>query len=203
MAMTWELVLAFNIALLVAIASPGPSMLMLIRTSLVHGRTAGIRVGLGLGTMAAVWTAMALFGLDGVFKLFPWVYTTAKAAGAAYLLYLAWKTWRSADHRLERAQSAQTGRLFLEGMLVNLANPKSVLFAAAVLVVIFPPNLNLAEKAFIIGNHLMVEMLCQTTIALVMSTPAISRQYLAAKRYLDRTAAIVLGALGLRLLLQK
>jgi threonine/homoserine/homoserine lactone efflux protein len=203
MAMTWELVLAFNIALLVAIASPGPSMLMLIRTSLVHGRTAGIRVGLGLGTMAAVWTAMALFGLDGVFKLFPWVYTTAKAAGAAYLLYLAWKTWRSADHRLERAHSAQTGRLFLEGMLVNLANPKSVLFAAAVLVVIFPPNLNLAEKAFIIGNHLMVEMLCQTAIALVMSTPAISRQYLAAKRYLDRTAAIVLGALGLRLLLQK
>jgi len=87
--MTFEHLILFNIALLAALASPGPAFLVMIRTSLNAGRTAGIALGCGLGLIAALWTLMALLGLDTVFKLFPWAYAAVKTIGAIYLIYIA------------------------------------------------------------------------------------------------------------------
>ena len=69
--MTWAQLVTFNVVLIVAIASPGPAMLMATQTSLSAGRTAGIAVGAGLGLMAAIWTMMALLDFGVVFELFP------------------------------------------------------------------------------------------------------------------------------------
>ncbi len=200
--MSIELVLAFNIALLAAIASPGPALLMAMRTSIVKGRKAGILLGIGLAMMASLWTLAALLGLESVFKLFPWAYVTMKILGALYLLYIAWNTWRGAKNPLPSDKSASS-RSFRDGFLLNLANPKSVLFSAAVLIVIFPPDLSLLAKGAIVMNHFIVEVICYSLIATVMSTEMISRRYLAAKAYLDRFSAVILGALGIRLLIQK
>ncbi len=195
--------LAFNVALLVALASPGPALLYALRTTLSSGRGAGVATGCGLAAMAAAWTAMALLGLDGLFRLFPWAYTTIKVLGAGYLIYVAWSTWRSAADPIGDTAQARAGarrRAFLRGLLVNLANPKSVLFSAAVLVVIFPPEMTAAQKALIVGNHFLIEVIAYTAFALLLSTEPVSRRYLRAKPLLDRAAALVLGGLGLRLL---
>ena len=197
-----EHLVAFNLALLAALASPGPALLYALRTTLGSGRAAGIAAGCGLAVMAAAWTLMALLGLDGLFRLFPWAYTTCKVIGAIYLITIAWRTWRGASD--PTGQSARPeARAFLGGVLINLANPKSVLFAAAVLVVVFPPGLAAAQKAIVVGNHLMVEIVAYTSLALVLSTRSVSRRYLRAKPVLDRIAALVLGALGVRLTLDR
>lgn len=196
-------IIAFNLALLAAIASPGPSLLFLIRSTLAGGRLIGVATAAGLGVMAALWTLMALLGLDGLFLLFPWAYSILKTLGAVYLIYIGWNTWRHARQPITHAQQPTGRRAFLSGMLVNLGNPKSVIFAAAVLVVIFPPALTGVEKTLIFANHLAVEMVVQPLLALLFSTAAISRRYLNAKPVLDRVAAVVLGALGLRLLFNR
>ena len=198
--MTWEQLVAFNIALLVAIASPGPALLMATHTAASRGRSAGIEVGIGLGLMACTWTMMALLGLAVVFQLFPMVYTGVKVLGGAYLLFLAYKMWRNAsapiDARIPLARHA-----FRQGFLVNLLNPKSVLFAAAVLVAVFPAGLSVSESFVIVINHFMVEVAFYTTLAFCMSTQVVSKRYMQAKVYIDRGAALVLGALGTRLVL--
>ena len=198
--MTLEQILAFNLVLAVAIASPGPALLMAVQTSLSAGRTAGVAVGLGLGSMAAAWTLMALLGLGAVFRLFPTVHAAAKIAGAAYLLYLAWRMWRHASAPVE-ARSAPAKRAFRQGFLVNLLNPKSVLFAAAVLVIVFPAGLDAAASALIVANHFLVEIAFYSALAFCMSTEAVARRYMQARAYIDRGAAVVLGAPGIRLLL--
>ncbi|MDM8165544.1 LysE family translocator [Roseovarius sp.] len=190
--------IAFNLTLLAALASPGPAMLMALRTTLVEGRTAGILTGLGLGTVAAAWTGAALLGLDVIFTLFPWAYMSLKIIGAAYLIYLAVSIWREAKTPLDSAQAPRR-RPFVSGLLVNFANPKSVLFASAVLVVIFPRDMNLAQKALIVGNHMLVEFAAYTAFACALSTRAARDGYLRLKPVLDRIAAGVLGALGLKL----
>ncbi|MDJ0627198.1 MAG: LysE family translocator [Rhodobacter sp.] len=197
--------IAFNLALLVAIASPGPSLLLLTRTSVIQGRRTGIATALGLGLMAALWTLAALLGLDGLFRLFPWAYAGLKVVGACVLLWFAWTAWRSARTPVGTSPShlPSRHRAFLTGVLLNLGNPKSVFFSAAVLVVIFPPGLGTEEKALIFLNHLAVECLVQPALAVVLSTNAVSRGYLAAKPIFDRVSAAVLGALGLRLLLER
>lgn len=201
--MGWEHVLAFNLTLLAAIASPGPSLLFLTRTSMAEGRGAGIAAALGLGLMAAVWTGAALLGLNALFALFPWAYAAVKTVGAAYLIWIAVQTWRHARQPVTGGAEAAHGRYFRQGLLVNLANPKSVLFAGAVIVVVFPEGLSAGEKAFIFANHLLVEWIVQPALAVLLSTAAVRRRYLGAKHVLDRIAATVLGALGLRLLIER
>ena len=114
--MTIEYFLAFNLALLAAIASPGPALLVAIQTSVRSGRRAGMATGAGLGLIAAGWTLTALLGLEAVFRLVPPAYTALKIAGALYLLYLAWKIWRGAtasetplSGRSSRADRARSG----------------------------------------------------------------------------------------------
>ena len=197
-------IIAFNATLLAAILSPGPAMLMSIRASLTGGFRQGFTVGLGLAVMAATWTALALLGLDGIFTLFPWAYLTLKIAGALYLIWIAVQTWRNARAPLNpEGMAATQGKSFLSGLSVNLANPKSVLFASAVLLVIFPQDITLADKAFVVLNHLIVEIICYAGFALLLSTPAARDSYLRAKTIMDRIAAGVMGALGVRLLLDR
>lgn len=191
---------AFNLTLLAAMAAPGPALLFALRQAIAGGFRTGLATGAGLGLMAAAWTGAALLGLEVVFTLFPWAFTALKLAGAAYLIWIAWGLWR--DARKPVADSAAPGaRAFLGGVLVNLANPKSVLFAASVLVVIFPPDLTLAQKALIVANHLAVEVVVYGLFAAALASPPARAGYLRFKPWIDRAAGVVLGALGLRLLI--
>ncbi len=200
--MTLEHLIAFNAVLIISILSPGAAFLMAVRSSVSNGRRAGIATGLGLGIMASLWTLAALLGMDALFALFPWAFAVLKMGGAAYLIYLAVMTWRGASQQIAAAPKAQ-GRAFIDGFLVNMGNPKAVLFAAAVLVVVFPPNLSGFEIGIIWLNHLTLEIIFYTGCAFVLSAPTARAQYLRAKPFLDRTAALILGGLGLKLLLQR
>jgi threonine/homoserine/homoserine lactone efflux protein len=203
--MSWESLLAFNLVLLASMASPGPALLLALKTTLASGRLAGIATGLGLGTMAAIWTGMGLLGLDVVFAVFPWAYVVLKTAGAFYLMYIAWGMWRDARKPVNAPlqDAPRLRRAYATGFLVNMGNPKSVLFAASVLVVIFPPEMSFAAKTLIVLNHLVVEWVVYTLFALALSTTPARAGYLRLKPLIDRVAAAVLGALGLRLLLSK
>lgn len=200
--MTLEHLIAFNAVLIVSILSPGAAFLMAVRSTVANGRRAGIATGLGLGIMASLWTLAALLGMDAVFALFPWAFAALKIGGAIYLIYLAIKTWRSASTPLGNAPKAQ-GRAFIDGFLVNLGNPKSVLFAAAVLVVVFPPDLTTTEIALITLNHLTLEILFYTACAFILSAPVARARFIRIKPVIDRSAAVLLGGLGLKLLLQR
>jgi threonine/homoserine/homoserine lactone efflux protein len=199
-------ILAFNAALLAAWIAPGPAMLYALRTSLAYGRAAGIAAGVGLGAVACLWTLAALLGLDALFAMFPWAYTVLKVGGSLYLIWIAVQTWRSAGAPVgtEGPDTVRRlGRAAARGALLNIGNPKSVLFAAAVLVVIFPPGLTAGEMAFVTLNHFGLEVALYGMLAAVVSTPAVSRRYLALKLWLDRVSAAVMGGLGLRLLLDR
>ncbi|MEM9708800.1 MAG: LysE family transporter [Pseudomonadota bacterium] len=194
--------LAFNLALLAAWLSPGPAMLLAIRASLQGGARYGALTGLGLALAATGWTLAALFGLDIVFRLFPWSFGLLKILGALYLLWIAYQTWRDASAPVS-APMKDPSRAIRSGILVNLANPKSVLFAGAVLVVIFPPDLS-PEMRLLVGlNHFVFETLAYGLLSLAVARSGLSGLLLRAKAPLDRAMAALLGALGLRLLFDR
>ncbi|WP_282094193.1 LysE family translocator [Epibacterium ulvae] len=195
-------ILAFNLALFAAMISPGPAFLVVVQNTLSSGRRAGGATGFGLACVAALWTTAALLGLDVVFTLFPWAYVVVKTIGALYLLYVAYATWQNARKPVvDNAKPMH--HAFRQGLMVNALNPKSVLFAAAVLAVIFPSNMSLWENGFIIVNHFVFEVVFYTLLAFVMSRKAVSKGYVSAKMYIDRMSALVLGLLGGRLLLDR
>ncbi len=122
--------------------------------------------------------------------------------GALYLLYIAWTTWRGAKI-LIKGLPRPRAYAFRDGLFTNLSNPKSVLFAVAVLIVIFPPDVIMLKNRFVLIKHFLIEALLYGILAFVMSTEAVSKAYLRKKVFLGGFAAVVLGALGLRLLFQR
>jgi len=194
-----EQLLAFNLALFMAIASPGPALLVAIQTTVSAGRRSGVAIGCGLALMAAMWTLMALLGLEVVFTIFPWAYAAMKTLGAIYLIYIAWNMWQGARDEIQTT-AKPTRKSFKQGILINALNPKSVLFAAAVLVVIFPASMSWTDNVIVVVNHLVIELVFYIALAFGMSTAAVRKTYLKMKAYIDRFASVVLGGLGVRLL---
>jgi len=194
--------IAFNLALFAALASPGPALLVAIKTTLSSDRRSGVAVGLGLALMAAIWTLAALMGLEAVFLAFPWAYTLVKFVGAMYLIYIAYRMWMNANELL-RTDIKPAAHAFKQGFMINALNPKSALFAAAMIVVIFPSELSVSESLLIVANQFFVEALFYAAVAFGMSHKAVSQSYLSAKVYIDRISAGVLSLLGLRIMLSR
>ncbi|MFQ6548970.1 LysE family translocator [Aestuariibius sp. 2305UL40-4] len=190
--------LLFNLALLASWLSPGPAFLVVTQTTLANGRRAGMAAALGLALTASIWTLAALLGLGILFEVVPWAATALRIAGATYLIWIAIETWRSARAPLTSTPEVQR-RALQRGVLVNLGNPKSILFAASVLVVIFPPNLGWLEVATITANHLLLELVLYAALTALLARPAVARGYARLKTAFDRIAAGVMGTLGLRL----
>jgi len=201
--MNLEHIIAFNFALCVALISPGPAFVIAIQTTLSSGQKSGMWFGAGLGLMAAAWTGMALVGLEAVFHLFPWAYGTIRIVGALYLLYIAIKIWLGSGRALEESQIHRQGHSFVRGVMINALNPKSIFFAAAVLAIVFPPNMRLVENVIVVFNQFVVESMFYAILAYVINRERIRSNYIKFRKYIDRTAAIVLGGFGLSLVVDR
>ncbi len=128
---------AFALASFVLIVIPGPAVLFAISRALAYGRRAALTtvVGGAAGSLTAA-TAVAV-GIGAIVQTSAVVYTAIKLAGAAYLIYLGVQAIR---HRraLREAFEAQAaaiggGRTLLQGFIVGVTNPKTVVFFAAIL----------------------------------------------------------------------
>jgi threonine/homoserine/homoserine lactone efflux protein len=129
--------LTFSLAALLLIVAPGPAVLFAISRALAYGR----RVALTsiAGTTCGTFTAAVLVavGVGAIVQTSALVYTAIKLAGAAYLVYLGVQAIR---HRkaLREAFAAKVApiagrRTFLQGYVVGVTNPKTVVFFAAIL----------------------------------------------------------------------
>ncbi|MCF2903800.1 LysE family translocator [Octadecabacter sp. CECT 8868] len=200
--MEWTHIVAFNLTLVASMLVPGPALLYALRQSIAGGFWMGAATGFGLATVATSWTLAALLGLEALFVAFPYAFVALKVIGALYLMWIAYGLWKNADTPLI-PQTSRHRRAFVGGMLINLANPKSVLFSASVVVVIFPAGLTASDIAVILANNFAIEAGGYLCFAALLATPPARSGYLKLKPVFERVAATVLGLLGLRLLLSR
>ncbi|MGZ8364127.1 MAG: LysE family translocator [Caulobacteraceae bacterium] len=120
--------------------TPGPAILFAVATGVKHGRAAVVRATAGMNAANLSWFGAAALGLTGVAAAFPKLFHLLRYAGAAYLVWLALRAFWGARQALEPqgGHIRQTGRPFRDGFLVQITNPKALLFFTAVL----PPFLN-------------------------------------------------------------
>jgi Putative threonine efflux protein len=127
----------FFIAALVVAIAPGPDNLFVLAQSATHGTRAGICVICGLCTGIAVQTTLLIVGVSALIAASPVAFFVLQCCGAAYLLYLAYKSFQvragvvKLDERRETRESSGLSfrKLYLRGIIMNLTNPKAVLFA--------------------------------------------------------------------------
>lgn len=126
----------FAAASLALYISPGPDMLHVANRAIAGGTRGGMLAALGVSAGLVVHMLAAAFGLAALLVIWPIAFTLVKWVGAAYLLYLGITTLmgRGAAGALA-GDMARVGswRLFRQGFLVNLLNPKIALFFMAFL----------------------------------------------------------------------
>lgn len=128
----------FVTAALVLLAIPGPAVLYIVGRSIGHGREAGLVSALGIGVGTLVHTAAAAVGLSALLVSSAAAFSVVKYLGAAYLIYLGVQKLRNAEPAFaasqnSAAQRAKLSRVFAQGVLVNILNPKTALFFFAFL----------------------------------------------------------------------
>ena len=125
----------FFFTALVILVTPGPAVLYIVARSVEQGRLAGIvsTLGVGFGTMFHV--AAAALGISALLATSATAFGVLKYLGAAYLIYLGIRKLTERDRdRGERVQSPESlGRMFWQGVVVNVLNPKTALFFLAFL----------------------------------------------------------------------
>ena len=114
--------------------SPGPSMLLISSIAAARGFRAGILAVLGLGAGAFVHVLLAASGVAAILAASPAVFSAVRYAGAAYLIYLGIDLWRkrqTAEAKAQPDQDCLPWQFFYRGFLVDLLNPKIVVFFLA------------------------------------------------------------------------
>jgi len=190
---------------LLAVMSPGPSFLITARTAVAHSRADGIKIALGLGAGTILWSAAALFGLNFLFRQFPWLFVGMKVAGALFLLWVALKILQHADDAVEineRANNENGHNPLLRGFLTQVSNPKVVVFFGSIFVAILPNEVSGWMITALIAMVAMNEIVWYSLVSLFFGSSPVRRFYLMAKHWIDRATAAFLGLLGLRLLWQ-
>lgn len=203
MSVTLAQLAVFIGTLSVAILSPGPGVIAVSQGAFAMGRARALPYGWGLAVGASLWCLFALAGLTVLFRVLPWTFLALKLLGGAYLVWIAWKMWRHAADPLPDPADKRFGTGFWGGLVLNLSNPKPALFYSAVLLSIFPAALSLADKSLIYLTALGVELSFYTGLATLMALPLLRRRYYAAKFWIDRSAAGLIGLLGASLILRR
>jgi threonine/homoserine/homoserine lactone efflux protein len=127
--------LLFFVASLVVITTPGQDMILVMSRSIAQGPSAGVATAAGVSVGLVGHTVLATLGLGAILRTSDWAFVALKLVGAAYLVYLGIKLLRTQDAALQVGQGAarSTARLFLDGALSNIANPKIAVFYFAFL----------------------------------------------------------------------
>lgn len=127
----------FIVAALALLVVPGPSVLYLVTQSIAAGRRGGMAAMLGVQTAGAVHVLFAAAGLSAIIASSATAFAILKYAGAAYLIWMGARRLlggESIGHVAASADSTTSQRrLFRQGFIVNLLNPKSAIFFVAVL----------------------------------------------------------------------
>jgi len=130
-----EVFAAFAVASLALLVVPGPSVLYIVTRSVHHGRAAGLVSVLGIHTGSVVHVAAAALGVSAILASSALAFGVVKYAGAAYLIWLGIRTLRGGSevHREGVVRERSLGRIYAQGVVVNVLNPKTALFFLAFL----------------------------------------------------------------------
>ncbi|WP_175856677.1 LysE family transporter [Burkholderia anthina] len=187
--------------LLLSVASPGPNFVIVTSTA-VASRRAGVMTGLGLCAASGTWAAIAIAGLSLLVTHIAWVHTALRLAGAAYLIWLGLKMVLTARKPLPASTLAVSSdwSAAKKGYVVSMTNPKSVAFYGSIFALMVPAHASAWLDLAVVVLSIGISGAWYCTMALLASHPSVRRLLIRRKAVLDTTAGLLLMGLGGRML---
>ena len=188
----------FALATFLLTVTPGPGVLYVTARSLAQGMRAGFASMFGIEFGEVVWIAAAATGVAALLSASVTALDALRFAGAAYLVYLGIQRWRQAGV-VTAPLPAPLGRIFLQGFVTQLLNPKVAVFFVAFLPQFLNTTLAIAPQVMVLGIvYIAIAIAVDATY--VLAAAAVSRRFMrspVAQVRTGRVAAATYVALGL------
>lgn len=199
----WVL-LAFVPAGLALNLTPGADMMFTLAQGLKGGPRAGMAANAGIAVGGMVHTVIAGLGLGALVAAHPVAFDVIRWAGVAYLLWLAVQSLRAGPMAVRGEVAVRSlGRVFLDGLMVNLLNPKVILFILAFLPQFVDPSRAVLPQFLVLGLVFSLGGLVVNGVVAVFAGGVGQRLAGSAvfARWLGRVGAVIFAGLALRLAL--
>jgi threonine/homoserine/homoserine lactone efflux protein len=199
---------AFFATVVVMALTPGPDMVLYLGKAVSQSRKAGLITFAGAATGLLVHTTLAALGLSALLAASATAFTIVKIAGALYLVYLAYDAIRHGSaFKLEASATQESPHaLYVKGLLVNLLNPKIVIFFLTLLpqfVAADDPNAKLTMIVLGVGFIVIAAPICVVQILAASAIARFLKRSRWAMRAVDFTFAGVMSVFAIKLALSE
>ena len=175
----WEAILAASVFFILGATSPGPSLIVVLRNTLIGGRRQGVACAVGHGIGFGIYAGSAVFGLILLLDKSPNTFLILQMIGVGLLVFYGVKMWNAEVEGMQEI-STDVGKHqrqgFSEGFAIAFFNPKIALFLVAVLAQVLKlyPEMGFETKLAIGLLGMAIDTLWYVLVALVLTgTPAL------------------------------
>ena len=198
MTITLTEIALYAVALAVLVMTPGPVVVATIARTLSGGWRSAMPLAVGVSLVDMLWPFLAIFGLAAVVQTYGEIMQVLRYLGAAILIWMGYRliigSRRALETRPDPALMRRSSReAFWAGVLVNLGNPKSILFFVGILPNLFDmTRVTGLDIAVIIGMSALVPFLGNVVWAAIAHR---ARRFLTSEKAVRRVNQISGGAL--------
>jgi threonine/homoserine/homoserine lactone efflux protein len=198
----WSDLLLFISAALVLLFIPGPAVLYIVARSVEQGRRAGLASASGIATGTLAHVLAATLGLSALLLSSAIAYSVVKYAGAVYLLYLGIKKFRerpAVRDELQQVPALPLRRIYAQGILVQVLNPKTAIFFFAFLPqFVNPARGHVSLQFFVLGMVFILLGLSSDSVWALTAGSAAgwlrqNQAFIRNERYISGTVYLGLG----------
>jgi len=200
-------VLTVFLVYVAGVVIPGPNFVAVVHKAVAATRAEALALVAGIVLVNLFWATCAIAGIGIVFAAFPWAALMVKVLGAAYLIWFGLRLLIKARH----ASQPQAGRQntsesfrqsFVQGVITNIGNPKSMAFFAAIFSSAAPAHVSQGTFASMLAVVAVVAMSWYGLVAIALSQPKVASAYRRGKKAIDRLCGSLILMLGVRQLIR-
>ncbi|MCW2314466.1 LysE family translocator [Rhodoferax antarcticus] len=193
-----------------ALISPGPDFLMIVRSSVRAGKFNAIGVAGGIALANGLYIALCIVGVGAVLAASLVAMAVLKVIGGVFLIYIAVQAIRaprsaynallSSSHPEVTSGSRAFWREFAAGFLSGIANPKNIIFYLSLFSVVLTNEVSIGIRVALGLWMTAVVFVWDTMIVMVLYQDRVRRSFAKVAFYIDKISGALLGLVGLKLL---
>ena len=170
--LAWEAIFAAGTFFFLGAISPGPSVMVVIRNTIIGGRKQGVACAIGHGIGFGIYAGSAVFGLIVLLENAPDAFLILQLIGVGLLIWYGYLMWND-DVKLDEDSHVDDTKVkrqgFMEGFAIAFFNPKIALFLVAILAQVLEPGMGMGTKLAIGLLGMSIDMGWYLIVALALT----------------------------------
>lgn len=202
----WTIFLAVAAAHFLALLSPGPDFLLIVKSAINNGARNSVGIAFGIALSNAIYISLCLIGVGSILASSVTVMMVLKIVGGLFLVYMACMALKAKKENYSaiaqaitdpKNQSSSFFKEFFTGFMSGIFNPKNLLFYLSLFTVVLTKDVNLNFKIFLGIWMTVVVFLWDVFIITLLSKNSVRQRFSKIAFYFDKFTGVVLGSIGL------